>query len=106
MHEPANAPVELTFHDEAMKHESIVYQFQSICRLNVSMPVYWAACEVGQLTEILQPLPPPIPLMPVAAAAADAVDVAMDMPVAALPWSIVNCECRPDWCVMMTGKEL
>lgn len=36
MQEPAKTPVEVIFHDEARKHESIVFQFQSICG--------WSAC--------------------------------------------------------------
>ena len=31
MQEPAKTLVEVIFHDEARKHESIVFQFQSIC---------------------------------------------------------------------------
>ncbi len=31
MHEPAIMPGEVIFHVEAMKQESIVYQFHSIC---------------------------------------------------------------------------
>jgi hypothetical protein len=32
MQEPANIPLEVMRHEVAMKHESTVFQFQSICR--------------------------------------------------------------------------
>lgn len=49
-HDPPNIWFEVIFHDEEMKQESIVFQFQSML--------------------ILQPVPPPWPWPPPAAAAA------------------------------------
>jgi hypothetical protein len=101
MQEPAKTPFDVIFQDEARKHESMVFQFQSICnRLVLDQAVSF---EVGQPTEILQPFPLPMPpmlwLAPVVAAAAAAVVV---VPMVIAPWSMPSmlmlgagygCEC-------------
>ena len=86
MQEPAKTPFDVIFQDEARKHESMVFQFQSIC----SWLVLGQAVnhKVEQPTEILQPFPLPIPpilLAPVAAAAGAAVVV---VPMVIPPWSM------------------
>lgn len=100
MHEPANMPVVVIFHEEAMKQESMVYQFQSIYRISKHQAPF-RSCVVdlearGALTEILQPLPPPMPPIPPLAARVGAGIPAVEVIViVAIPgilwlWSIVT----------------
>lgn len=96
MQEPAKAPELRTCHERAMKHESIVYQFQSIC-INVVRNATCTFFEKGSgrtRTEILHELPPPMPPMLIfavlvavaaVAVAVDAMDMTMELAVEDMP---------------------
>lgn len=93
MQEPAKTALDVIFHDEARKHESMVFQFQSICdkqegRSQQVRSSWFVMTGSTGHTEILQPFPPPIPPMPpmlwaapvAAVPEAAAVVVAIDIP--------------------------
>ena len=101
MQEPAKAPLERTCQVSAMKHVSIVYQFQSICsgrahrqrgEAKEQRVVVWGS----SLTEILHPLPMPSMLMGGAellAAGMAAVAVGL-MAIVPVPMSILTGDSR------------